>query len=460
MSTSVDSDTFCSSLGDAYPSASSRGAQEYNKYLGPCLFGSKQVSLTHSACRPEGQRPRSSGQISHSRQRIRQAARVGVRRIRPISKPVVHEVRVENSGSDSLDLQSMVLHGSRLQVSPEEVWRMPACPHQSAEDSLLTMEESAFPFECLPEPSAGQESAQEPKQWQQEQPEHKFQRYAHLSCASSVASVGEVVSEISGPLSPASGNRSQLASPQEQPEQKCQRQVELSWASVVDAEAAVAPEIGEPVSPASVNTTQLVFLGQRSLSASHRGRLGISTHPLERSASTGALHRSREISHRQAASLCVGDSTSLTVRGTHMGSEAGFEPVTAQASLDRSSATGRLGWTKLGFTQSTQAPSSVILDHAKLVKHAPPLGCSLEQVLFKRRHISVKACNTVSSRPSTPSPGIPWRQQSQQQSAQALQELELVRRRPPTPTIQGTRPLTELTMRLQNEGPEIAARCD
>lgn len=453
MSASVDSDAFYSSVDDAYPSASSRPAREYKKYLGPCLFRFQQISLTRPPCRHEGQRPRSFG---HPRQRIRQAATVGVRRKGPISKPVVDELQVENSGSDSLDLQGTVLHGSRIQASPQKVWRMPACPQQSAEDSLLTAGESTFPFECLPEPSAREESAEEPKQWQQEQPEHKFQRHAHLSWASSVASVGEVASEISGRLSPATGNKSQLASLQEQPEQKCQRQVELSLASVVDAEAQVAPEIREPASTVSVNTTQLVFLGAQSLSASFRARLGTSAHLLERSASTGALHRRREISQTLAASLCMGDSTgdstSLSVRGTQVASEAVFEPATAQASLDHSSATGRLGWTKLGFTQSTQAPSPAILDHAKLVKHAPPLGCSLEQVLFKRGHISVNERNIVSSRPSTPSPGIPWRQQSQQKSAQAVQELEFVRRRPRTATIEGTRPLAELTLRLQNEG--------
>jgi len=447
MASPVDSYEFCSSFDDTYPypSSATRGPREYQKYLGPCLFEPQQVKSSHSACQPqakfspsEGQRPRSSGQVGRSRQRIRQVARPGARRIWPTSKPAVDELRLNNSGSDSLDLQGMVLHGSRLHVSPQEAWRVPLCPRQSAEDSLLTTEESTFPFECLPE---------------------REDRHPHMSWASSVASGVEVVSEISGPLSP--GNKPQLASFQEQPEQNSQRKIEMTWSSVVAAEPEAVPDIAEPLSSASVNTTQLVFLGHRSLSASQRGRLGISAHPPGRSASATGLHRSSETSHVHAMRLSAGESTSLTIRGTQVASEALFEPVTVQASPDHCTPTARLGWTKLGFSQPVWTPTSAILDHAKLIKHAPPLGSSLEQVLFERRHISVKACNNASSRPSTPSPGIQWRQQSQQQSAQALQELELARRRrPPTPTLESTRPLAELTRRLQNEGLELAARCD
>eukprot|EP00930_Biecheleria_cincta_P039934 TRINITY_DN27404_c0_g1_i1.p1 TRINITY_DN27404_c0_g1~~TRINITY_DN27404_c0_g1_i1.p1 ORF type:complete len:460 (-),score=52.29 TRINITY_DN27404_c0_g1_i1:82-1461(-) len=459
MATSVDSDEFCSSLDDTYPSPASRAPREYQKYLGPCLFGPQQLKSSRSACQPqvkfsqlacqpEVQRPRSSGQKGCSR---RQVARPAARRIWPTGRPAADELRVNNSGNDSLDLESMVLHGSRLHASPQEAWRVPPCPQQSAEDSLLTTEES-FPFEGLPEPFARQESAEEPRQWHEGEPE-----------PGSIASGGaEVVSENSGLLSPASGNKSQLASFQEQPEQKSQRQLEMTWSSVVAAEPESVPKLAGPLNSTFVNTTQLVFLGNRSLSASQRGRLGTSAHPPGRSVSTSALHyRTSETSQGCATSSCVCESTSLTIRGTQMANETLFEPVTVQASTDHCSPTARMGWTKLENLQPVRAHSSICLDHAKLVKHAPPLGCSLEQVLFERRHISVKACNGVSSRPSTPSPGIPWRPQSQQQSAQALQELELVRsRRPSTPTLESTRPLAKLTRRLQNEGPELAAMCD
>jgi len=206
----------------------------------------------------------------------------------------------------------------------------------------------------------------------------------------------------------------------------------------------------------------LVYLGQRSMSASARRRPN-SGNRLSRATSAGSLTASPEALHAHEQRLPVED-VGMSVLGKavsgrkHAGDAAARTEQADFVSELQSEASPSLAsgspsrWTLLApLQQSSSAPGLLaqppLMDRAKLVKHRPPTGKSLEQVLWLRHRSVLAAVSAASYLPPKAEHTMIWH--SQKQEGEAKMALELHAESPSPPLPLQPRPLSELTQRLQ-----------